>query len=212
MSLLLIHGFASGLRIPGIRDRRGKEAGFDVFAKEISDGTAHVFHWAIEEDVPAPHVINPRYYEKIYLAEQKKAYSIETRRALSDLLKKTKPSTILCHSFGCALLLNFLAHDPLPTSVRTIIFVQADLPSDAAIPLTLPRTIRLFNLFCVWDPTLLWSAIYHRKWRAGQIGLKYPRVKNINLPLKKMPNLHAQILADERLKRMIEKLAEEREF
>lgn len=210
--LILVHGYGMALQIPGLRSHRGITAGFQIFKPDILDGTAKVFNWSIDATIPRNQAIKPNTYRQHYLAERKKATSQEVHQDLIELIEQEAATTILCHSLGCQLLINTINIFGLPTSVRQIIFSQADIDQNEKI--TNPdvcarlknKTLQLTNYYCPWDITLIASAIHHRHSRAGLTGLNDPLTINKFNALTKLPNLHMSALRSEKFRQQVLKI------
>lgn len=206
--VLLIHGFANGIRFSVFRSRRGEDAGFSAFKEMIRAGDAAVFHWDIVEDATFWQSLTPKFALEIYRREFEKAQGEETLGALHAALTETQPQVVICHSMGCQLLLNELERFELPGSVRKVLFVQADLPrtfhlSAHATAFLSREGAAWFSLYCPWDPTLLVSAMWNRRWRAGLLRTKTAGVQNLLFPLWLPWNLHTSSIRDPRLVRWI---------
>lgn len=192
--IALIHGFATGLNLSVIRTARGREAGFFGFKGLIEKGVAKPFRWDAIENVSFWKALSPLTYLTVYRREREMVQSEETHAALDAFLRDERPSVIVCHSMGCALLLSFLSRHTLPSSVRHVVFVQADIPRDTPLPAA--PSVTWHNLHCPWDPTLFASALYHRSVRAGQTGLRDRRARNRLTPLYGGWNLHTVSISD----------------
>jgi len=193
--IALIHGFAVGLTSPLVRPGFGPTVGMTAFKNEVANGTARVFKWGSFKKVPFHQLINPFFLHSHYLVERAMAFDKKTHLELHKFLSKAQPQVVVCHSMGTVLLNEFLNSFELPASVKAIIFVQSDLPWDISI-----KTNRqLYHLYCPWDPTLLASSIANRSWRAGLRKLKQAGVKNILMPLFRLPNLHTSSIRDRKL-------------
>ncbi|OGL99357.1 hypothetical protein A2304_00060 [Candidatus Uhrbacteria bacterium RIFOXYB2_FULL_57_15] len=194
--IALIHGFATGLNVSLIRTARGKDAGFFGFKGLVEKRIAKPFRWDAIENVSFWKALSPLTYLTVYKREREMIQSEKTHAALDAFLQEEQPRVVVCHSMGCALLLAFLARHGLPSSVRHVVFVQADIPRNATLP---NAGVAWHNLHCPWDPTLLASAIYHRSIRAGQIGLRDPRARNRLTPLFGGWNLHTVSISDPKI-------------
>jgi len=197
--IFLIHGFAVGLTAPIFRCGFGISAGFRIFEDLILKKEAVVFRWGIDSRVNPFRFLNPFFLLNYYEDEKFLAQAFETHKRLEEFLEKEKPEVIVCHSMGCFLLNEYLKNNQLPSSVRTIVFNQADIAKNEEIKIELP----VYNFYCPWDPTLIASSIYNRAWRGGLGQLKKENVKNVLFPLWCLPNLHVSAIRDERFVRHI---------
>jgi len=195
--ITLIHGFATGLNVSIFRTARGPEAGFYGFRNLIERGIAKPFRWDERENVSFWKSLLPMTYITVYEREREKVRSETTLTALDTFLRDEQPRVVVCHSMGCALFLSFLTRNELPASVRHVVFIQADVPRDAALPAS--ANAAWHNLYCPWDPTLFASALYHRTWRAGLTGLRDARATNRLTPLFGGWNLHTVSISDPKI-------------
>lgn len=190
----LIHGYATGLRVPRLRQPFGANAGFSAFNKELAAGNASIFRWDIPETIALKEAVRVRPFISLYERERVLVSTDATHARLAFYLNAEQPEVIVAHSMGCALIWEHLRRHPLPASVRRVVFSQADL-SSAPGPLPV-MTAQLCNLYCPWDPALLASVLYHRTGRAGLTGLRAEGVQNRFFPLWKPWNLHTSGIRD----------------
>lgn len=201
--IVLIHGFATGIGYSVFRPARGEDAGFSAFRSDIESGDAKAFRWDIKENASFFQSLNPFYTWDVYRREKKTARDPETFQHLVDFFSRGQPKTIICHSMGCSLLVEYLKHKKLPMSVRHVIFNQADVPaSGTTFPAEIELRIRQKNLFitntyCPWDPSLWCSMLIGGSLKAGLVGFRHPLVKNHMFPLFRSLNLHMSALRDE---------------
>lgn len=203
--IALIHGFATGLDVSVFRARKGADAGFGGFRRAVEEGRARAFRWDVAEHISFWKALSPFTYLNVYRREQAQIYSETMHEALATFLQRERPHVIVCHSMGCALLLSFLARHTLPTSVRHVVFVQADIPRDTVIPSS--AAVTWHNLYCPWDPTLLASSLLHRTTRSGLVGLRDTCVENRLTPLHRGINLHTASINDPSVAEWIDRLA-----
>lgn len=202
-NFVLIHGFATGVRFSFFRDRRGSDAGFSAFRSLIATGEAKAFRWNEVIDASFWQTINPWFAWHVYRMERKKSEAKSTLEALHVFLERERPETIVCHSLGCRLWLAYVRQFGWPEYVRTVAFVQADLPTkfltEMPASFSLPNDAQWFNFHCFWDPSLFASSIANFAVRAGQKAVDDPRITNVFFPLVKLPNLHMSSIRDSRL-------------
>lgn len=202
---VLIHGYAIDLRVPSVREPRGEDAGFEAFADAVKRGEAVPFRWSLPWEVPLIQAADARNYRALYEAERVRIDADDLHRDLANLLAEQQPSTVVCHSMGCALLWKHLQRQALPESVRDIVFVQADLPEEPdplsadAVHRLEKGELRLHNLHNLWDPTLALSAALNGGARAGTVGLRVPFAHNEVFPLRLPWNLHTSSIRDPKL-------------
>ena len=103
---------------------------------------------------------------------------------------------------GCLLLQLYLEKFTVPSSVKSIVLVQSDLPASVSLRTTIP----IYHLYCPWDPTLLVSSTINKTMRAGLQPTKQPGVKDILFPLKQLPNLHTSSICDKKLVKFVDSL------
>jgi alpha-beta hydrolase superfamily lysophospholipase len=201
----LIHGYAIGLTSPGIRRGFGATAGFRAFAADITAGEAAVFRWGLERAAPWHALLDPVAQYRFYLAEQADAVSVATQERLRVFLERERPSVVVAHSMGTALLLAYARAHGLPPCVRHVVMAQSDLIADA----DLSAFPRVHNLYCPWDPTLLASAVMSRRRRAGLGPVRGAHVTNLLLPAWRLPNLHTSAPRDPQMRDYARRLADE---
>ena len=197
---LLIHGYATNLTAWKFRKAFGEHAGFIAFDEAITSAETTVFRWGIERTLTLAQSINPFSYLKLYRDEEKLAESAALQQGLLWYIEKHGIERIICHSLGCRLLLGAMNNAKLPSSVKSIVFLQADFPSRARIDhLDTVNSVEIKNYFCFWDQSLLTSSIFHGNLRAGLIGWKQLNIKNIFYPLLKGINFHTSPMRDRKL-------------
>ncbi len=193
----LVHGYAVGLHVPRLRPPLSADAGFSAFRGELAAREASIFRWEIPLVVPMDERISVRPYVSLYERERALVSEEATHARLAFYLKAEQPEIIVAHSMGAALIWEHLRRQPLPASVRRVVFVQADLVTrPGEVP---AMTAELLNLYCPWDPVLFASVLYHGKGRAGLTGLRVPGVRNRLFPLWKPWNLHTSCIRDRAL-------------
>ena len=185
--IFLIHGFATGIGYSIFRPAYGPDAGFSAFRDDINSGKAKAFRWDIKENASFFQSLNPFYTLDVYHRERAIAEDPETYRRLADFLEHEQPEVIACHSMGCFLLSEYLKHESLPSSVRRIVFNQADLPRSTLLR---AKNVVITNTFCFWDVTLWCAVLLERSLLAGLVGIRNPEVQNTFFPLLKPINLH----------------------
>ena len=195
--IALIHGYATELSIPGIRKPLGPFGGFLGWSHLVATNRAVVFHWGIPHTIPIKHLPVPGHVYSLYEQELRAATSTETTDRLAKWLQTTQPKTIVCHSMGCQLLLETLQRNPCASSVKKIVFLQADISSQTPLPLV--PNVRWEILYCPWDPTLWLSSMVHRTIRAGLVGLTDTQAHNKLTPLWRLPNLHMSSMRSKHL-------------
>ena len=197
MKTLLIPGYATQLRASVFRSPLPQHEGFVAFQSAIDSGEAEVFHWGINQNLTLLQSLNPFSYLTLYRDEEALAHTEKTQRNLHNLITTSEPKHIICHTMGCRLLLNTINVLGLPPSVQSIIFLQADIDSDAAYNVQRPtHDVPLSNYYCPWDPSLIVSSILHRTIRIGMRAWNHAGVQNHFYPLLKPINLHTSPLRD----------------
>lgn len=197
--MVLVHGFGIGITAPFFRPGFGNHAGFAAFKKLIACGEAVVFSWGIKKPVGLWQILNPFFWRGIYEKEKILSQVVTTHQQFCEFLFHEQPEIIVAHSMGCYLLNEYLNKNFLPPSVKKIVFVQADLSNKIKLNFSLP----ILNLYCPWDPTLWLSVLYNRAWRGGLSPINNSLVKNVFLPLWRLPNLHNGILRTRHLKKIV---------
>lgn len=197
---LLIHGYAANLTAWKLRQAFGEHAGFAAFDEAVASAEAAVFRWGIDRTLTLAQSINPFSYLKLYRDEEKLAESAALQQGLLWYIEKHNIKRIICHSLGCRLLLGAMNGAKLPSSVKSIVFLQADFPSQNQIDhLDATNRIEIENYSCFWDQSLLASTILHGNLRAGLVGWKQSNIKNTFYPLLKAINLHTSPMRDRKL-------------
>jgi len=199
---ILVHGYAVGLKASIFRQPLGEHAGFSALNNEIITGDVKTFRWSKNIALSLFQSANPFQYLKLYRDEEKFSQSSETQSALFDCITTENPSTIICHSLGCRLMIGMMNAHGIPQSISKIILLQGDVPTSTSITnssildrLT-TKTLTIENYHCWWDQSLLASSIVHRENRIGLMGWKHAGVKNIFYPLLKPLNLHTSPMRD----------------
>ena len=201
--IVLLHGFAVGLSSPIVRPPFGPSASMTAFNHLISTNEASVFPWGVEYRVQPWQLLNPLLLRTLYKKEKSLVCSEILQTQLQKFLEKECPTVIVCHSMGCLLLKMYLERFKLPTSVKSIILIQSDLPAKVS----LNASVSIHHLFCPWDPTLLLSSIVNRHLRAGLCASKRKDVNNILFPLTLPWNLHTSSIRDKKLIAFIDSLS-----
>lgn len=205
--VVLIHGYGSHLTTPLFRPTFGPCSVFTAFREMIKNKEAAVFHWGLKRHVNLFQILNHLFLINHYEDEKLLAQSHETHKQLQNFFEQKKPEIIVCHSMGCFLLNNYLKNFVLPKSVRIVIFSQSDDIVFPKISESLNSCNFLIqNLYPPWDPTLLFSSIYNKKWRAGLRPTRQNKIKNIFFPLRLPVNLHTSAVRDRRLVDYVNKL------
>ena len=200
MQYFLIHGYGKALDIqePNIP----ANGGFYIFDTEISTQQAYPYIWA--EDVKrnqfTPYNLIAQL--QLYYKEKDKTQNPAEHQRLKQELSTHKPKTIIAHSSGARLLVNYLIYYKLPKSVQSIIFVQADISREELNLANLPIQAKFINFWCWWDPALITSTLLNRY---IPIGLYPPqRQESKFYPLHNLPNPHQDIWRDHQFKQAIE--------
>ncbi len=197
--IVLIHGFATGVRYSVFRDAHGADAGFKAFRELVEQGDATAFRWDIQETASFWQTINPLYILGVYRRERALASHPETHEALARFFADESPEIVICHSLGACLLLEHIRRHGLPDSVRRIVFTQADAhPREFAFCEALEERLRngsltMINAHCPWDPSL-WCSLVLNGARAGLAGARHPLVRDVFWPLVKPINLHTSAI------------------
>jgi hypothetical protein len=196
MKTLLLHGYATKLRASVFRKPLGEHEGFVGLQDEIARDEIAVFRWGIDRSLSFAQSLNPFSYLTLYRDEEYLAESRELQQKLFETIASSGTEQVICHSMGCRLLLNTINTIGLPVSVKSIIFLQADVNADTEFPKSIPRS--LVNYHCFWDVSLITSSILHRNFRIGMQSWKYPGVNNHFFPLLRPINLHMSQLRDKK--------------
>jgi hypothetical protein len=201
MKTLLIHGYATKLHASIFRKPLPEHEGFIGLQNEIKNGEIDVFHWGIDRPLSFVQSINPFSYLTLYRDEERLAESLELQQKLFTMITSSGTKRIICHSMGCRLLLNMINAIGLPSSVRSIVFLQADIDADSELPT--PISYSLENFFCPWDPSLITSSMLHWNLRVGLRAWKHKNVKNSFFPLLRPINLHISPLRNRRFAKFL---------
>jgi len=183
--LVLVHGYGIGKIAPQLIKEAGVTGGFDGFRESVEKGDAFVFRWDVKVRCKIWDFINPIAEYNLYKRERKLAESTDIHAIFHTFLLEHAPKTIVCHSLGCYLLLNYLRKYDLPHSVTRVVFVQADLSRSAeSIDKLSEKHIALINYYCPWDYVLLSSVLFNKYIPAGLFGLSGSYVFNKFHPLR----------------------------
>ncbi len=193
--IVLLHGFAVNLTAPLVRPPFGPSASFSALKELVSTGEACVFRWGIPLHVPPWKLLDITFLQKLYQDEFKLIHSDVLQTRLRAFLEHERPSLIVCHSMGCSLMQSYAEKFSLRSSVKSVAFIQSDLPASVRFQSTVP----LYHLYCPWDPTLFVSSIKNKSIRAGLQKSTYPNVTNILFPLTHLSNLHTSSIRDKKL-------------
>jgi hypothetical protein len=203
MQYFLIHGYGKALDIqePNIPTN----GGFYIFDTEISNQKAYPYIWAEEIVRNRLTPYNLITQLQLYYKERAKTHNPAEHQRLKQELSKHKPKTIIAHSSGARLLVNYLVDYQLPPSVQIIIFVQADISKRELDSANLPTNkVKLINFWCWWDPALITSTLLNRY---IPIGLYPPQRQDSKFyPLHNLPNPHQDIWRDNKFKAVINTL------
>ncbi len=198
--ILLIHGYGTGNPVYNKKERYYQFLGFK---KLIDSGEAAVFEWFKKEDYHNFEFINPVHHFLIYRKEKVLADEKKTFESLRQTLKINKPKTIICHSMGSLLLLNYLKHSDLPEFVEKVIFIQADVPRNFMMPGDIEKRLKKHqltweNYYCHWDFALIASLFINMYIPAGLVGTSSRLIKNRFYPLHSYILLHISSIRSER--------------
>lgn len=200
MQYFLIHGYGKALDIqePTIP----ANGGFYIFDTDISTKQAYPYIWAeeIKRNKFTPYNLITQL--QLYYKERAKTQNPAEHQRLKQELSKYKPKTIIAHSSGVRLLVNYLASYTLPESVQSIIFVQADISRRELDTSKIPSKTKLISFWCWWDPALISSTLLNRYIPIGLYPSQLPQ--SIFYPLHNLPNPHQDIWRDQQFKQAIE--------
>ncbi len=123
---------------------------------------------------------------------------------LNNLIKIKQPTQILAHSLECNLLLNYFDKFKPNQNLQRIFLVQGDFDSLRQIPIMLQNhleeqtKLEIYNFYCQWDYSLIYSSYINKYKPAGLIGWQNQAVHNQFLPLLNLPHSHQDILKSKR--------------
>ncbi len=186
---LLIHGYGIGRTAPLFFKRFAEDGGFSIFSAHIKDRKAEVFFWDIEKKYSFLQSINPFENFNLYKSEKQKASSPELLSTLHQTFNKNMPDTVICHSLGCYLFLQYINKYSLPNTVKKIIFIQGDISSKSVINnhalqmLIKKRPVIVINTYCPWDYNLWGSAILNQYLPIGLGRVLLQGINNKLLPV-----------------------------
>jgi hypothetical protein len=201
--IALLHGFGVGLTSPLLRPSVGPTGGFRAFGEAIASGEAALFRWGVDRRASWRQMLSPRFWWRHYREEDRLAADPATLARLDEWLRQAAPAVVVCHSLGGVLLANFLERHRLPDSVRAIVAVQSNLPRHRQLHTSVP----VHNLWCPWDPHLLFAALAHLELRAGVTPQRQPGVTDVFWPLGAGPHPHVNSIRSPRLARFVRGLA-----
>ena len=202
--IAFIHGYGTNVSSFFQRPKDPVHKGFLFLQAEIAQQNAKGYDWSIPYSLSFWQAVNPFVQLQIYWRERSLVYDRTQQKILFEFLQDVKPTVIVCHSLGCDFLLETLGSFGMPTSLQQIIFLQADVDRNyfrehfhLQHRLT-DQHIKLKNLFCPWDPTLIFSCLLHLTVRAGLTGFNTDKVVNQFWPARILPDLHTSCLKDMR--------------
>lgn len=205
----LVHGFATDAAFSIFRPALGADAGFESFCTEVENGEVAVFRWGIERELTLLQMIGLLPVLRLYRDEERRAADIEWQEKLFAFIENNQIEIIVCHSLGSRFLLDMLNRFGAPSTVKRILFVQADIAhshlitNEIVIARMREGALRLINAYCPWDQSLIASMILTGRSRYGLSKVDHPHIENVFLPLKTLPNLHTCSIRSERLKELI---------
>lgn len=211
MKIALIHGYAVDMEIGIFRRRLGRDAGFGAFRRLLDNGDAVLFRWAEHIRFSSIHYINPFAHLHVYTAEKNKAVSEKLFAEFSAFLEREMPDTLVCHSMGSYLLINYINKYGLPDFIRKVVFVQGDIPAGMGISHTgiikrlENKELVIYNYHCWWDITLVASMILNGYVPLGLTRSRLKQVHNRFFPLYRTINLHQSSMNDDKLIELIMK-------
>lgn len=211
MKIALIHGYAVDMEMGVFRRRLGRDAGFGAFRRLLDSGDAVMFRWGEHMRFGSIHYINPFAHLRVYNAEKNKAASDKLFAQFGDFLERERPDTLVCHSMGSYLLINYINKHGLPAHVRKVVFVQGDIPagtiiSNADITRRLEnKELNIYNYHCWWDITLISSMMLNGYVPLGLTKSRLKHIHNRFFPLYKTINLHQSSMNDDKLIELIMK-------
>lgn len=192
----LLHGFAIEAEFSFFRPALGPDAGFEAFRAEVERGEVGVFRWGIPRHFAFWQIITVGSILKLYREEERRAADPEWQQKLFRYLEDGQIETIVCHSLGCRFLFDTINRYGVPSALKKIVFVQADVAqsqtvtNQQAIDKLHDGSLKLVNVYCAWDQSLIASSILTGRMRYGMAKVIRPYVQNVFMPLKTLPNLH----------------------
>jgi hypothetical protein len=202
--ILLIHGYGAGIKVPKINFEYGKDMRFDAFKELVENGSTEAFGWSETLIWSLRQYLNPFEHLKLFEKEKEKIENAEMMQDLADFVSQKNYKTVVAHSLGCYLLLEYLKTHQLPPSVQKIIFVQACIPKKYIVSESTKNklnSLKVLNLWCPWDNALLAYFLTSGSLTHGLTGF---RKKDLNIqdkffPLYKRMNLHRSSICDPRI-------------
>lgn len=194
---VFIHGYGTNVTSP-VQKPLGVDKGLHALRRE----EFVAFDWSLPYNLSLLHTIDPRTHRAIYEAERARTSDECVHGRLAEFLSLRRPEVIIAHSLGCELLRQHILTHELPDSVRRIVWMQADIESDAKV--VMQEHVQIYTIFCPWDPAMIISSIFHGKIRAGLLGMRDARAKNVFLPATRLPNPHTSCLYDSTIREYTE--------
>ncbi len=174
---LLIHGYGIKRTAPLFYKTLISDGGFLIFSDLIKQKRAQVFDWGIRRHFTLTEQLNPLKTITLYKDEKNLAKSKDLLSSLDRQLQVARPSTIVCHSLGAYLFLNYLKTHSLPKYIKHIFFVQADIPDNLLENLSKNSSLKVSNIYCPWDYKLWGSFLLNRR---VPIGIKRAKTKGVD--------------------------------
>lgn len=202
--ILLIHGYGAGIKVPKINFEYGKDMRFDAFRELVENEVAEAFSWSQKSVWKVRQYLNPFEHLKLFNKEKRKIENGEMMQDLADFIHQKKYKTIVAHSLGCYLVLEYLKNHDLPPSVQKIVFVQACVPKKYKISETTKsklKHLKTLNLWCPWDNALVAYFLVSGNLTHGLTGFNGRNlpIQNKFFPLYKRTNLHRSSICDPKI-------------
>jgi hypothetical protein len=205
-NLLLIHGFGTHI------NKTLDYCGFDAFQNQLNSGSAKTFIWGKFEMFRWYDYLNIFKYSKLFFHEKYLTKNHQILNNLQQHLLKNSINTIVTHSLGTMLLLEYLYQGlPLPVTLKNIYITQGCV--DRTINLELINNnyknqppVKIVNLYCPYDNALLVNMLVLWQVTSGLFGFKnlknqnkanqFLTISNKFWPLYRRFNLHRSTICD----------------
>ncbi|MDQ5951309.1 MAG: hypothetical protein QG639_586 [Patescibacteria group bacterium] len=201
--IVLVHGYGAGLTHS--QSPLPIHLGFSAFYEGLVAKEVAMFSWYQTEVHSVTSFLNPRFHYQTYQQEKVAAQSPSVLKSFKTFIEAQTPEIVVCHSLGSFLFLSYMKKYVEPSSIKKVVFVQADIPDTMNIPPN-PNHIQFVNAYCPWDPALLVSKMLHGYTPAGLTGWRQPIVKNKLVPLFGHWHLHISSIAQKQFAQFVASL------
>lgn len=207
--VMYIHGFGTNLKHFFKPKHFTKNNLFPALFRVVPDKNVYTFRWGVELDLGLANLVNIPILYDLYQTEKRLATSTSLLAELNCAIETFKPETIIAHSMGTFLFLNYIQNHGLNSGIKKIVFAQADLNTNYNLPNALmekldKKDLQFFNCYCFWDSSLWISTIINKGLKIGNFGVRRANIKNIFFPLGlERGDFHNSVLESKRFSKLL---------